>query len=222
MTGSFEANRRAIRIEFNNLMAFANEVAASDADALRNLVRLYLRPLQSEMLIDAASKGDVKDVPCIDTRSLFWNSQIEVFSQLQRTRRHQIKCELQLNRDIILPWPWHCDRLVRSLTSIGRKRAWGRWKQDEMNHLVQVWLPWGIAFVGGGNHSLAAGIIEGEGKITPTEVHDMSAIFSRIECDGEYYIDKKNGKRIGLVNDARTAAVFEIGRLMRKLKISAW
>jgi len=65
-------------------------------------------------------------------------------------------------------------------------------------------------------------IIEGEGKLKPTEVHDMSAIFRQVECDGMYYVDKRDGRRLSLVNDARTAAVFEIGRMMKKLKISAW
>jgi hypothetical protein len=222
MPGSFEAKRRNTQIEFNNLMDFANAVATSNPDALRNLVRLYLRPLQSEMLLDAAGKGSKRDVPSIDSRSFFWEEQSSMFSMLRRTRRRQFQCELQLNRDIILPWPWHRERLIRSLSSLGRKRAWGRWKQDEMNHHVHVWLPWGIAFVAGGNHSIAAGIIEGEGKVVPTEVHDMSAIFRLVECDGMHFIDKRDGRRISLVNDARTAAVFEIGRLMRKFKVSAW
>lgn len=203
-------------------MQFASKVGDSNPDALRNLVRLYLRPLQSEMLLDAAAKGSATGVASIDARCFFWEDQLQIFSVLDRTRRRQIQVELQLNRDIVLPWPWHPDRLVRSLSSLGRNRAWGRWKQDEMNHHVEVWLPWGVAFVGGGNHSIAAGIIEGEGKIVPTEVHDMSAIFKLVECDGMYYIDKRDGRRLAFVNDARTAAVFEIGRLMRKLKVSAW
>lgn len=222
MTGSFKANRRNIQIEFNSLMQFASKVADSNPDALRNLVRLYLRPLQSEMLLDVACKGNATGVVSIDTRCFFWEEQLQHFSMLNRTRRRQIQVELQLNRDIVLPWPWHPDRLVRSLSSLGRNRAWGRWKQDKTNHHVEVWLPWGVAFVGGGNHSIAAGIIEGEGKIVPTEVHDMSAIFKLVECDGTYYIDKRDGRRLAFVNDARTAAVFEIGRLMRKLKVSAW
>ena len=88
--------------------------------------------------------------------------------------------------------------------------------------MVHVWLPWGIGFVGGGNHSLAAGIIESEGKIIPSEVHNMSRIFKLVECDGEYFTDKITRNRIAFVNSARTAAVFEIGRMMHKLKVSAW
>jgi hypothetical protein len=222
MSSTFQRQRKEAQAEFTNLLEFANEVAGNNPDALRNLVRMYLRPLQSEMLVDAAKKGTIRDVPSIDERDFFWEGQFKMFDCLQRTGRPGKRCELRLNRDIILPWPWERNRLIRSVSSLGVRRSWGRWKQDDMNHQVDVWLPWGFAFVGGGNHSIAAGIIESEGTLVATQVHDMSGIFKLVECDGIDYIDRRDGSRIAPVNDARTAAVFEIGRLMRKLKVSAW
>ncbi|MGO4382488.1 DUF6710 family protein [Pseudoduganella sp. RAF53_2] len=222
MSSTFGRQRREIKQEFDSLMAFAMDVAENSPESLRNLVRLYLRPLQSEMLLDAASKGTTRDVPVIDERDFFWFGQQAMIGRLNRTSRRNMKCELRLDRDIILPWPWERSRLVGSISSLGVRKAWGRWKQDEMNHLVSVWLPWGFAFVGGGNHSLAAAILEGDGKVAPTEVHDMSGIFKLVECDGNYYINKKDHSIVAPVTDARIAAVFEIGRMMRKFKVSAW
>jgi hypothetical protein len=221
MSSTFQRKRIENQIEFNNLMEFAAELADANPSALPDLVRMYLRPLQAEMLVDVAKKGAIKDVPSIDNRDFFWSGQCRIFDQLRRTRRHK-KIEIRLNRDVILPWPWERGRLIRTLASIGSGRAWGKWKQDDMNHLVHVWLPWGIPFVGGGNHSIAAGILAGEGKIVPTEIHDMSAVFKIVKCDGMDYIDKRDGREIAPVEDPRIAAIFEIGRLMHKLKSSAW
>jgi hypothetical protein len=208
--------------EFTSLVEFAKDVAATNPSSLVDIVRMYLRPLQSQMIIDAAQKGVEQDVPSIDERDFFWNGQFQIFSQLRRTRRSKKICKVRLDRDVILPWPWHRERLIQSLISIGPGRPWKRWKQDEMNHLVHVWLPWGIAFVGGGNHSIAAGILGAAGEIVPTEIHDMSGIFKQVVCNGMDYSRKDDGATIAQVRDPRIAAVFEIGRLMHKLKVSPW
>ncbi|MFZ6689305.1 DUF6710 family protein [Undibacterium sp. SXout11W] len=222
MTCNFQRKRLEMQTEFKSLMEFASDLANENPKALADLVRMYLRPLQAEMIIDAVTKGQIKDVPSIDQRDFFWDRQHRLFDQLRRTIRHTKKIEIRLNRDVILPWPWERKRLLQALATIGTGKTQGRWKQDDMNHLVHVWLPWGIPFVGGGNHSIAAGIIAGEGKIVPTEIHDMSGIFKLVECDGMNFLDKKDGSIIAPVSDARVAAIFEIGRLMHKTKCSAW
>jgi len=222
MRASFQRQRMTMQREFNSLIEFATDIAEKDPRALSDLVRMLLRPLQAEMLIDAAQKGKDLDAPSIDERGFFWDEQYRMFGLLLRTKRRRKDIEIHLNRDVILPWPWERNRLIRALSLIGKGKEWGRWKQDEMNHLVHVWLPWGISFVGGGNHSIAAGILGGEGKIIPTEVHDMSGIFRIVCCDGMNYMKKKDGEKIAPVTDPRVAAVFEIGRLMHKKKCGAW
>lgn len=75
-----------------------------------------------------------------------------------------------------------------------------------------MWLPWRIGFVRGGNHSITAGILAGEGTLIPAQVWDMSFLFERIKTDGiHWYVD---GKKTETVKSWRTAAVFEIGRLI--------
>lgn len=89
----------------------------------------------------------------------------------------------------------------------------GPWVQDD-NHSVHLWLPWGIGFVYGGNHSIAAGILAGEGEVIPEKVYDMSHLLDSLHCDGAYFYEADNGEKVEAVIDVRRAAVFEIGRLM--------
>jgi hypothetical protein len=84
-----------------------------------------------------------------------------------------------------------------------------------------VWLPWGISFVGGGNHSIAAGIIGGGGYVTPAEVYDMSALLDMVQCDGQHYRETSTQNVLADVSDERVAAVFEIGRLMQTLNVQS-
>lgn len=216
------ANRRKNQIEFENLMSFAHKIAEKNPDALVEFVRMLARPLQSEIMLDPASKGARRDVPSIDTRNFFWEQQYVHFAQLKRTNRRRNDIEVELARDVVIPCPWDPTRLVCSLTSIGRGRCWGRWKVDGKNHGLILWLPWGIAFVAGGNHSITAGIIGAAGKIKPAEVKDMSGIFRLVKCDGYNYTSLDGLSIIAEVNDSRVAAIFETGRLMHEHKISAW
>ncbi|GAB3261439.1 hypothetical protein GCM10027296_35460 [Chitinimonas naiadis] len=112
-----------------------------------------------------------------------------------------------------MPTPWNRDRYELALATIGSAKGQGVWRQD-LNHTISVWLPWGIAFVTGGNHSITAGILAGEGVIVANEVYDLARIFDLVACDGYEYKDVRSGQVVGLVNDYRRAAVFEIGRLM--------
>ncbi|WP_053087556.1 DUF6710 family protein [Enterobacter bugandensis] len=66
--------------------------------------------------------------------------------------------------------------------------------------------------LGGGNHSITAGILAGEGTLIPEHVWDMSFLFERINTDGlHWYVD---GKKTEDVKSWRAAAIFETGRLM--------
>ena len=90
-----------------------------------------------------------------------------------------------------MPWPWEKNRLVSSISSIGKGRLWGEWQQDNLNHLVELWLPMGIAWVHGGNHSIATGIIQGHGQIKPEYIYDISEIYNFVYCDGLFYRRKE-------------------------------
>nr|WP_308859628.1 DUF6710 family protein [Klebsiella quasipneumoniae]WBR61639.1 hypothetical protein CCDJINMC_00123 [Klebsiella pneumoniae] len=85
------------------------------------------------------------------------------------------------------------------------------WVQD-INHRVTLWLPWRIGFVRGGNHSIASGVLAGEGEVIPDTVYDMRYLLDIVSTDGYYWY--MSGKICERVSDYRTAAFFEIGRLL--------
>ena len=102
---------------------------------------------------------------------------------------------VELARDTVLTCPWKRPDLVNALLYVGSGRALGPWRQDS-NHSAIVFLPWGIAFVVGGNHSIAAGILAGEGSLVPTEVWDAGPWLDTFETDGRVFVDRASGKEI--------------------------
>ncbi|WP_113675724.1 DUF6710 family protein [Vallitalea guaymasensis] len=124
-----------------------------------------------------------------------------------------IDVKMKLNKDLLLPWPWHRERFLNTFAFIGEGRLGGKWKQD-CNHSVSLWLPMGLGWVDYGNHSIMQGIIQGEGEVSPNTIYDIRPIYDYVICDGINYIDIESGKKICSVRSFEIAAIFEIGRLM--------
>ena len=211
---------------FRTLMFTAEQIAKDNAEALPSLIAAILRPEQSELILGVAEHGqDAKaDVHgynffCDDFRDFFPED------RRKPVERHQDEYPLALGRDPILPCPWHDSRFIAAMSFIGagkldqaaaeRKRYGGQWCQDE-NHRVILWLPWRIGFVSGGNHSLAAGILAGEGSLIPDRVDDFSCLLDLMECDGTHFRDRHTKALLAPVTNVRHAAVFEIGRLIAR------
>ncbi len=114
---------------------------------------------------------------------------------------------------------WKKSRLITSMALIGQGRRLKQWRQDDNNHHVELWLPIGIAWIYGGNHSISAGIIQGRGKIILRHIYDISEVYDYVYCDGVNYYRKEDGI-ISPVLNAEFAAIFEIGRIMAKHSIS--
>lgn len=211
---------------FTHLLKTAHDIAAINPNGLIDLVRAILRPLQSDYLLGIAERGQ-DALPAIVSYTFFGSDVRDRLFTLDgvnwRGRKLEAPCyKLQLSRDIVLPCAWSYAGYINALATIGStkqpenadRRYQGCWRQDQ-NHRVDLWLPWGIGFVNGGNHSITAGILAGEGEIKPDTVYDMSFLLDELQCDGVHFIDTQTGTHLGAVLDWRTAAVFEIGRLMR-------
>ena len=202
--------------EFHYLMEIANSIAEEDPRGLRNFLKLILKPIQARYMLEAALKPPHQEKLHFVGRDIFTETNIDnLFFGYQHPALQASDYRLKLCSDIIIPIPWHRDRMVSALAHQHNDGKRGEWKEMR-NHRVSVWLPWGIAFVHGGNHSIMAGIIEGEGELTPVEVKDMSAYIEKIRCDGKSFINTETNKIVAAVRDARTAAAFEIGRLIKK------
>lgn len=213
-------SRKAAKVQkakFDHAMAFARSLLFSNPDALFDVVRLLLRPMQSELMLSAIESGMHASRSAVNAAEFFMPSCPVSFSMSSEARQlDPALFEVHLNRDTLLPCPWHRERYKNNLAHIGAAKGADRWHEDVGNHAVEIWLPWGLVFVRGGNHSIAAGIVAGEGVVIPKSIVDMGSLLDSVDCDGLTYRAKGDGRILDTVENFRVAAVFEIGRLMRE------
>lgn len=223
MFGWFRKNKNKPKLhtEFDHIMDFACSIASKNPVALINMVRVLLRPLQSELLLTAIQNEMHQAQHEIESYKFFMpNGPSQLQMDFDEPKLDAANFLVQLNCDPVLPCPWHRDRYVDNLGYIGKDKARGPWKEDSLNHRITIWLPWGIAFVHGGNHSISTGILNGEGTVKPKEVYNMARLLGHVQCDGTHYRDTKSGAILDSVHDYKIAAVFEIGRLMKLHQIT--
>ncbi len=207
------------KLEYNQVMKIAKQIHSENPEALNDLIKLLARPYQSITMKSVLTELDQNSIKTIDSKELFFD-QFEKIPYLNQSLFDlKEKCNyskpLKLKTDVILPWPWNQYRIINCLSNIGIDRPAGNWKQDD-NHKIEYWLPFGIGFVHGGNHSITNGIINGTGVIKKYDTYDISKIYKFIYCDGEYYRIKKDNTIFQKVNNLEFACIFEIGRLMLK------
>jgi len=192
---------------FDHLLSVAEKLPV---DALPDLIRAIVRPVQSDFLLAVAEEGtDAR--PDMTPQEFFFDGlfQVTSYETMKEGELDRAGYPLSLASDMVLPWPWSLSRYIDNVSHIGTHK--GRpWKQDKINHYVDLWLPWRIGFVRGGNHSITAGILAGEGTLIPDHVYDMSYLFTLIRTDGVHWFIE--GQKTEAVKSWRSAAVFEIGR----------
>lgn len=206
--------------KFDVAMQMAKEIKAINPDALRHLIytlgRTYQSNRISEIFLSQHKGKDTIDV--IPSTLLF-----DEYKPITPDGRHLVDLaeeatipntrDLQLSSDLILPWPWEPFRAVSAFSEIGTGCIAGVWQQDP-NHRINYWYPMCIGWVIGGNHSLATGIIKGEGVITNYQTYDVSEVYNHVRCDGQHYISIHTGEIIEKVKNIEFACIFEIGRLI--------
>lgn len=226
--------------KLNNILKFANEIlnnaknAKYDEHPIFDFIRILGRGLQSDYMkyvFYYDCEGGEHNVPRLECSSVGFdirerfignNGDIIRFYDLKKEVKSSKK--IKLSKDLILPWPWNRNRLLNTITKIGKDRSWGQWKQDYANHYVEVWLPMGIAWVNGGNHSITTGIIQG-GELEPKHYYDISEVYKHIKCDGKNFIRTRTNSIIDdeiicPVTNIDFAAIFEIGRILVERGIS--
>jgi hypothetical protein len=214
---SVSGGRRLQREQFENILEIARLMARQDPKSLPLLLRLFGRAAQTRAMANVIRERE-SDSLDYDEAALFDHR-----AQLTKNgkRLDDLKREVAAPRavnlayDLIFPWPWNAGRVINCFCKLRPGGEWGAWRQDR-NHCVELWLPIGIAWVHGGNHSITAGVLNGKGEIWPEITYDISKIYRNVTCDGSKYFRRFDGKTIGLVPDFEMAAVFEIGRLIMK------
>ena len=226
--------------KFNNILNFAKEILDNNPTSklkenpIFDFIRILGRGLQSDYMkyvLYYDCEGGEHNVPSLDWGTIGFdlmemfiddNGDLIKFYDLKKEVKSSKK--INLSRDLILPWPWNRNRLFRTISKIGKEREWGQWNQDYRNHYVEVWLPMGIAWVHGGNHSISIGVIQG-GELEPEYYNDISEVYKHVKCDGKNFIRTKTNSLIKdeiicPVTNVDFAAIFEIGRLLVQRGIS--
>ena len=132
---------------------------------LLDVVRLIGKTTQTKYLTSLLYCNDESELPGISSGQLFFDQTIPITIEGKRAyqlmKEEKSTKEIHLHKDLILPWPWKRERLINAISYIGEKRVRGGWKQDFDNHYTDLWLPIGVTWVKGGNHSIASGIYKG-------------------------------------------------------------
>ncbi|MDP9371135.1 MAG: hypothetical protein M3Q65_01490 [Chloroflexota bacterium] len=218
--------READAAGFAAIMGLAREIAGREPAALVDLVALLGKKIQADIINrflahPAPDPADLEPAPehlWFDPRLPLTPTGATLNDLLIRLPR---KPRVALRTAVVLPWPWACGRFVNALCSIGPGRRWGPWQEDRQNHFLECWLPLGLCWVGGGNHSLTAGIAQGRGTVRVEVLRDLTPVYDHVVCDGTSFMRHHDGEVLGPVQSVQAAALFEIGRLMVAHGVSA-
>lgn len=207
-------------------MLAATEIAALDRHALPSLVRSVAQPLQARRLTKALESHQHDARVSADFDKLFFPIDRPISANGQTL--NELLCQqtdtlsrtyfrLRLGKDVVLPWAWNRSRLVSTLGTIGGSKSSGAWRCD-INHRVQLLLPFGIGLVYGGNHSLVAGIVDSEGEVI-AEALDLAVAYEHVVFDGIAFRRKHDGMVLNIPEEDEPGMLFEIGRHMLELDV---
>jgi hypothetical protein len=222
------------KLLFNNMFARAifilenakpDESAYSDSDykhPIFSYIKILGLSIQTKYIINVAYGRD--RLPTLESKEFFdFQHRViagsTIWDMLEPIQDVQGGKEIRLNRDLVLPWPWHPLRFEDALTEIGKYNKRGAWRQDP-NHDIYMLQPVGVCFVDSGNHSITAGIVKGEGSITDYRIVDMKVLYSLMYSDGINYYRTADNSIIQDVQNIEFAVIFEIGRKLCELNMS--
>lgn len=120
--------------------------------------------------------------------------------------------DISLAHDNIISAPWSKERLIAAF----RRHSMYEWFFKHDNHFIDFYLPFEVGQVTCGNHSIALGLINREGKVLSknVNVYDLSDMYKLTYTDGVYYYNKSDNAVLKRSNSFELALIFEIGRLM--------
>lgn len=214
----FNRNEQHRLSAFEERMTVAREIAAINPQSLPSLVRLIGRRLQADAIAQVVELAPHVQRSHPQFADLFFDPFLPITADGKPLDDliHQSDgplFHLHLGRDLIVPGPWNRDRTVQALAHIGTGKRCGPWTA-EWNHRVVLYLPIGLALVYGGNHSLTAGIANGEGTVINRATLDMGAVYDHVRYNGISYRRMFDDSEIKRYPNSDAGTIFEIGRLM--------
>lgn len=131
-----------------------------DVEALRLLVRQAALPLLAEGMLAWARKRwqDVprdleRVIPPRIAQTLNDGGALPYLADLE--------VEVDLGRDTVISFPWEPARMKNALERLSKEP----WRYDPINHFAYLYRPLGVVLAYNGLHSIAVGILKGEGRI---------------------------------------------------------
>ncbi len=224
------------QLELQNILTFAKSVINSYDDKkikrpdylpikhpIFEVINILARKVQADYMVSLISSED--ESPKESLFNLFLPNRTIVtpdgktFGDFKKILN--VKSTANLSVDPVLPWPWKRERLIGTITNIGKGRLNGPWKEDKMNYRLHLILPIGIFEVTGGNHSISIGLLQSTGTIATKTVEDISEVYNYVFFNGQHYIRKFDKAIISEKEENfELGAIFEIGRLMKEHSIS--
>ncbi|HFQ5086693.1 TPA: DUF6710 family protein [Vibrio vulnificus] len=192
---------------FHQIIEVAKMAKVNMPETLPTLIKLLSRPQQTCLNLRALEKNDSTPFTIGD---LFHPMMERCLLEKAKTLPNE-GLIVDLADDVVFAWPWSKTRYLENLDYFSDNNV--VWTQD-YNHAVVLVMPWRIAFVECGNHSIFSGVVYGKGKVVPQKVIDATCLLTKFKTDGDDWIDTESSEKIGQVENYRNAAVFELGRLL--------
>lgn len=207
---------------FEHLMDWANSLSAEhNRRGLEDLIKIVLRPVQAIHLRDALLRprhAGPQSLHWMSSLGGLWDGYADngtwaAFLLKNCRRPVDQSSSIRLASDMVIPTLWSESSILNSLGMIGEGRELGAFVQDP-NHSVTLMQPLNIAWVNGGNHSIAQGILGGEGVLLPDDVYDVTEIIRGVRFDGECWVCRKTGDKYGSPIYVEFGWAWEIARLL--------
>lgn len=212
---------------FENLMRRA-AVLKKQANlvGLQDLQKIILKPIQAAHILDAYIKPahsamtelawpEALGIECRVPSSNEWFS-YHAMKYCSPSPEKHLK-PLDLSTDIVLPTCWHPTSIVSTLGMIGSGLPAGIFTQD-MNHRVIYVYPLGVGWVNNGNHSIAQGIIRGEGLFYEYGYVEIVDLMDLVHYDGIGWKVRGQSSYSGTPVYPEFGWAWEVGRMIAELE----
>lgn len=209
-------------------MEVMENVIASNKRQLPAMVRLLMGPVTADFTRHALFHERHQDKVFFEFDKFFFNT-VRPISQDGRSLLDMPgfrggpgdpskQYRLDLARDVVLTQPWDREKLTRNVADVGSQGLKGQFLAN-YNHKVHFLLPFGLAWVVGGNHSIAAGLCDGFGSVVTSETFDISAAYPYVTYDGTSFVRKHDGAILNRPEREEAGLLFEIGRRMLEIDV---
>ncbi|WP_407332993.1 DUF6710 family protein [Enterovibrio sp. 27052020O] len=199
--------------ELSNLLRRAEALVENgNIEGLRDLQRIVWRQLQSKFMLQPYLVSDHSSWDSINHHDFqFVCLETSISDLLMRVDFAFV----DLSSDPVITSPWHPQRITRNLGMIGDGMPCGPFEESS-NHSVNYYWPLNVALVTGGNHSIAQGILRGQGRIKVEDCFDLTPIIEQVYFNGVEWVVFCSGQQLGQPRFKEIGWAWELGRILMK------